>query len=80
MNQSMDGRPVSGVLQPHVRLQLMKQGLDDEALPQQELVHQGHKGTSKNAPLQEREVRFTRKGAGSSARGTLMGPVMSRGD
>ena len=35
-------------------------------------------GTSKNASPQESEARFTRKGAGSSARGTLVCPVMSR--
>ena len=42
MDQCIAGRSVSGVLQPHVRLQLDQQSLDNEALLQQELVHQGH--------------------------------------
>ena len=53
---------------------------DEEPSPRENLIEQqASQGTSKNAIPQEREARFTRKGARSSPRGTLLRPVMSRG-
>ena len=42
VDEGVDGGSMPCVLQPHLRLELVEQGLDDESLAQQELVQERH--------------------------------------